>query len=131
MRGQIWYISKGKNYMEKKGGGRPAIIVSTDESNHGDRVMVVYLTTHESEREDKVPIMVKSTQSYAICDNINTVFKDQLSDYVGTIDQEDMKQIEEQMAKCLGLTARKDEPNLDAQFYKRAYEDLLAMMMKR
>lgn len=130
MRGQIWYITKGKNYMEKTGGGRPAIIVSSEERNtHGDRVMVVFLTTHPYEREDKVPVMVKGTQSYAVCDNINTVYKDQLSNYVGRIDDEAMKKIEVQMAKSLGLTGSKEDH--DAAFYKRAYEDLLAKMMRR
>lgn len=137
MRGQIWYITKGKKYMERSGGGRPAIIVSNNELNsHVDRVMVVYLTTHESEHEDKVPVMVKDTQSYAICNNINTIFKDELRCYVDTVDDETMQKIEEQMAKSLDLGSKnkatdREELMQEAKFYRRAYEDLLAKVMAR
>lgn len=140
MRGQIWYIDKGKNYMEHRGGKRPAIVVSNEKMNTAtNRCMVVYLTTNESEHENKVPVMVKNTQSYAVCDNINTVFSDEMSCYTGTVDKETMKKIEEQMAKSLGLELKKDEPEAagvtelqnEANFYKRAYEDLLAKMMAR
>ena len=157
MRGQIWYIKKGKKYMERSGGVRPAIIVSNDELNsHVDRVMVVFLTTHETEHEDKVPVMVKNTQSYAICNNINTIFKDELRCYVDTVDDETMQKIEKQMANSLGIGSKdkafdvlsfcagcdaemeknalqkeKMEIAQEANFYKRAYEELLAKMMER
>ena len=110
MRGQIWYVNKGKKYMEHSGGKRPAIVVSEENlNNKTNRVMVVYLTTHEYEHEEKVPVMVKGNQSYAVCDNINTVFKDELSGYAGTVDDETMKKIEEQMEKSLGLAKRGPE----------------------
>lgn len=162
MRGQIWFVAKGKDYMHKSGGARPAIIVSGEERNtHGDRVMVVFLTTHDYEREDKVSVMVKNTKSYAVCDNINTVYKDQLSNYVGTVDEETMKEIDQQMGMALGLkeknhpvvsfcvgcdaeakkkALKKENEELEkknreiqheAKFYKRAYEDLLAKVMAR
>ena len=115
MRGQIWYVAKGKQYMENKGGRRPAIVVSKEEINSKtNRVMVVFLTTHESEYEEKIPVMVNGTQSYAICDNINTVFKDQMSCYAGTVDEETMRKIDEQMAKSLGLELKKKESQVES-----------------
>lgn len=107
MRGQIWYVNKGKKYMERSGGARPAIVVSEDTlNNKTNRVMVVYLTTHEYEHEEKVPVTVKGNPSYAVCDNINTVFKDELSGCAGTVDDETMQKIEEQMAKSLGIGSK-------------------------
>ena len=103
-RGQMYYVVQGKNYMIGRGNARPAIIVSEERMNRGaDRVMVVYTTTKDMGYEENVPVMVKNTPSFAICGNINTIYKDRLLECIGKVTPEEMENIERGMKIGLGF----------------------------
>lgn len=140
-RGQIYFVAQGKNYMSEEGNARPAIIVSNDKINyHTDRCMVVYTTRVDHDYRENVPVMVKGTQSYAICGNINTIHKDRLRDFVGKVTEEEMKTIEEAMRYGLGIEEEEQENTDDsiearcrkaeqnAALYKELFEQVLAKM---
>lgn len=114
-RGQIYYVAQGKDYMNGKGSSRQAIIVSGETVNRSYRCMVVYLTKQNREREDHVAVEVNGEQSYAICDNINTIYKDRLKGYAGTVTEDEMRIIDREMAKSLNLIMdqQKDTPAED------------------
>ena len=163
-RGQMYYARKGKDYMHKRGTGRPVIVVSNDAMNKcSNRVMVIYLTKQDKGRQENVEVICNDTLSYAICNNINTVFKDTLETYIGEVTQDVMSLIDEQIAIGVGIEnvlevseseASKDEclplcigchltqrnsylekqihdAEKEAEFYKRAYYELLERVVPR
>ena len=103
-RGQIWFVGQGKDYMNEQGKARPAIIVSENKMNvSSDRCMVVYQTRQDHGREEHVPVDVKGNLSFAICENINTIFLDRLQNFAGCVTNEKMQEIEKQIRKSLGM----------------------------
>lgn len=156
-KGQIYFITQGKNYMDNKGPSRPAIIVSENGMNeNSDRIMVIFLTTRENGSSYHVPVMVEQQQSYAICENINTIYKDRLDNCVGMVTEQQMKAIEKNMRTALGMKAeimvsdntraerkqevdsryeemrqRAEQAENDLKFYRRMYDDLFSRVMAR
>ena len=113
-KGEIYFVENAKHYMEAEGGKRPAIIVSEEHVNHSNRVTVVFLTLQDRHREDHVPVNVLGTDSsYAICDNLMTIYKDRLGRYIKTATEAEMQAIDREIKRCLGLQEpeRKKSPD--------------------
>lgn len=127
--------------------GRPAIIVSNNMCNtHSDRVEVVYLTT-----KDKKPLpthvdIICRQKSTALCEQIHTVMKEQIGEFVRSCTAAEMKCIDEALMVSLGIVKKAiqeeepcrmqvkafcaEEPSPDLikterDLYKKLYEQLL------
>lgn len=105
-RGDIFYV-KMSNRMYDTGvldAGRPAVVVSNNQGNyHSGYVQVVYLTTKEKKPlPTHVPIICR-VPSTAMCEQVQTVSKDRLIEYVRTCTEKEMKQIDEALMISLGL----------------------------
>jgi competence ComEA-like helix-hairpin-helix protein len=106
-RGDVYYV----RYDDEGPGnhlaiGRPAVIVS---SQFGvdvnlSTVMVVYLTTNTNRRGAHY-VKITSTQrpSLAKCNEICTINRSNLDRYLCSLNELEMKNIDEQMTYCLGL----------------------------
>lgn len=137
-RGQIWFVSQGKDYMNDQGKSRPGIIVSENKMNaSSDRCMVVYLTRQDHGREEHVPVEVKGNLSFAICENINTIYLDRLHNFAGCVTNEKMQEIEKQIRKSLGMDQEggmnkdwKDKPLCIGCEEKRNYASMKARAEK-
>lgn len=130
-RGDIYFVSKAKNYMKGEGGGRPAIIISSDMINHSDRVMVVFTTKQDKQLPYNVEVDLQGVTSYAICNNVHTIYKDRLEKFVCEATEEEMRSIEEQIKICMGMNIRKEpEPSLEDKLQclgcveKKNYRDM-------
>lgn len=94
-----------KNSAVFRGGGRPAIIVSNDIGNAaGPIVEIVYLTTQDKK---PLPTHVKISSakfpSTALCENITTVYKDKIGQYIGQCTEAEMKRIDAALAVSIGI----------------------------
>lgn len=107
-RGDIFYIQNAKFYTtdpENKS-GRPGVIVSCDELNaHSSVVEVVYLTTKDKRPMPTHTDVLCKVPSTSICENINTVPKERLGDFVRTCTVAEMAAIERGMLHSLGIAA--------------------------
>lgn len=151
-RGDIFYIkpiqSRGYYAPFDLKEGRPAIIVSNNMCNkHSDRIEVVYLTT-----SDKKPLpthvdVICRQKSTALCEQIYTVMKDQVGEFVRSCTAEEMQRIDEALMVSLGIAfpepIREEEPfrmqikgfcaeepspdtiKTERDLYKKLYEQLL------
>lgn len=83
---------------------RPVVIVSNDHINeHASRIEVVFLTSQERKPlPTNVPVMCK-VPSTAICSNVCTISKANLTSYVRTCTDEEMKAIDAALLDSLGL----------------------------
>lgn len=151
-RGDIFYIRKVDPITgSEQEQGRPAVIVSNDIGNeHANIVEVVYLTT-----KDKKPmpthVEIKSTVlSTALCEQITTVSKDRLGDFIRQCTYEEMQAIDRALLVSLGIeheapgiacvehtsddtesqSAEIIEVKAERNLYKRLYEQLLEKVIQ-
>lgn len=115
-RGEIYYILQGneEEIGSEQRSGRPGIIISNDINNlHSEVVEVVLLTTRE-----KTPlpthISINSSQypSVALCEQIKTFSKQRLGDYVGTITNKEMIELEKALTISIGISGVVDNMSL-------------------
>lgn len=104
-RGEIYYIHETEVNGNEQAGGRPGIIVSNDVGNeHSPVVIVVYLTTQEKK---PLPTHVKIGSaikpSVALCEQIETVYKARVGNYIGQILDEEQKSLDKALAVSIGL----------------------------
>ncbi len=120
-RGDVYFV-KMSNRMYDTGvidAGRPAVVVSNNQGNyHSSYVQVVYLTTKEKKQlPTHVPIICR-VPSTALCEQVQTVSKDRLIEYVRTCTEKEMQQIDEALKISLGLEETRDVfdfANLEAE----------------
>lgn len=103
-RGDIVFVEKSKYIGEECGGGRPAVIVSNNTGNHfSNCVEIVYLS---SSAKKEMPTHVKVVcrcLSTALCEQIYTVSKERITQYVRSCTDEEMQKIDEALMISLGL----------------------------
>lgn len=82
-RGDIFYIMQGSYVGSEQKSGRPGIIVSNDLANkHSPNVEVVFLTSQEKKALPTHVEVIARVPSTALCENIQTVSKERLSDFI-------------------------------------------------
>ena len=109
-RGDIFYVKKtGPVTGSEQDAGRPGGIVSNEYGNEYSTIVeVVYLT-----KQEKTPLpthctVVCKVKSTALCEQIYTVSKDRLGDFVKACTADEMAAIDRCLMISLGL---KDEPD--------------------
>lgn len=109
-RGDIFYIDKfGYQSGSEQRSGRPGIIISCNENNNNSKAVEIVYTTTKQKTELPTHVLVSSTPyvSTALCEQITTVDKERLGNYIGACSEEEMAQIDEAIMISLGL--RRDE----------------------
>ena len=113
-RGDIYYINRrtcdnpvGSEQLP----GRPAIVVSNDENNEFSPTLeIVYLTTKPKPNlPTHVDIKSSPKPSIALCEQINTVDKERVGDYLATCSEYEMMLIEAALEISLGMGSESDE----------------------
>ena len=127
LRGDIYYIEKTPSAWatgSEQYAGRPGIIVSNAQNNAtSETVEIVYLTT-QPKTDLPTHVVIRSTKksSIAICEQINTVSKSRLGDYIGSCTADELFRVDIALGISLGLSAppqtenrREAEEQLDAE----------------
>lgn len=104
-RGQVYRVRQSQVTGSEQEGGRPAVIVSNDIGNDCSTVVeVVYLTTQKkADLPTHAPINSVKYPSTALCEQIQTVCKDRIGRYIGTVTAQEMEKINEAILISLGL----------------------------
>lgn len=109
-RGDIFIVKNQKAYGHEQNNSRPAVIVSNDLNNkYSSTVEVVYLTTKSKKDLPTHVSIVGRTMSKALCEQITTVDKRRLGDFVRTCTEKEMKEIDKAIAISLGLKKKEDD----------------------
>lgn len=93
------------NIVETFRGGRPAVIISNDIGNKAAPILeIVYLTTQEKKPlPTHVKISSSKYPSTALCEQISTVSKEKIGNYLGQCSTAEMKRIDEALAVSIGI----------------------------
>lgn len=106
MRGDIFYVEKcGSTTGSEQDAGRPAVIVSNKKNNqHSGTVEIVYCTTKpKAVLPTHCTIYTTKVASTVLCEQITTVDKKRLGDYIGTCTDEEMARIDAAICISLGF----------------------------
>lgn len=122
-----------------RGGNRPAVIISNNAGNTFSSVVeIVYLTTQEkTQLPTHVEIESSRLPSVVLCEQIHTVCKERIENYVGKCTKEEMERIDAALAISIGIIrndpvdaiqqieAQKQFAELKAErdVYKELYEE--------
>lgn len=106
-RGQIYYVyPRDYEYVgSEQGGGRPAIIVSNDVGNEYSKVVEAIFLTTRDKRPLPTHVEINSAcyPSIALCEQIETVDKERIGNYINEITQAEMKRIEKAILISLDI----------------------------
>lgn len=141
-RGQIYYIHKKPPYEGSREinpkNGRPAIIVSRDEDNYmSGTVMVVYLTSGSNirfQRETQFRLSAgKAVRSVAKCEQIATIDKQCIGDYICDISEEEMYHLNSTLMVALDINPQMEEDKLHKDFAqeREAHKKEVQMLYER
>lgn len=104
-RGEIWTL-RDRQYASK---ARPVIVIQNEEHNSFDSIILCLFTTCES-TDINTRVLIHPTMgnglrkdSYVMTDKIVTVDKNMLGERIGSLTEEDMNIISEQIRIILGL----------------------------
>lgn len=111
-RGELYFVHLSSTYGSEQRGGRPAVIVSNNKNNtHSSTVEVVYCTLQE---KNPLPTHVtigegKCAGSTVLCEQVTTVSKDKIGDYLYRLPDKVMEEIDRAIAVSLGIDYIFDE----------------------
>jgi mRNA interferase MazF len=109
-RGQIWFVSLDPvvgHEIEKK---RPALIISNDRNNQFAETVTVLPITSKTEKIYPFEVFLPKEEtnlpedSKVKCNQIHTLDKKRLVNFVGTLSSEKLKEIEKALRIHLGIT---------------------------
>ena len=108
-RGDMYYV-EFTGVGSEQNGYRPALVVSNNMGNKYSKTVIVAIITGQTESKPKIPThcLVRVPQrlgreSIVLLEQIRTIDKLRLREYLGTLDNETMKKIDTALAISVGL----------------------------
>ncbi len=109
-RGQIWFVSLDPVVGHEMGKKRPALVVSNDRNNLFADTITVLPITSKTEKVYPFEVFLSKEEtnlpkdSKVKCNQIRTVDKKRLANFVGSLSSERLKDIEQALLIHLGIT---------------------------
>lgn len=109
-RGDIYYADLRPVMGSEQGGVRPVVVIQNDIGNHYSPTVIAAAITSR-ERKNKMPTHVSvfkeqpglRKHSVVLLEQIRTIDRERLKDYIGQIDAETMKYVDHAIAVSFGL----------------------------
>ena len=109
-RGQIWYADLSPVVGSEQGGLRPVLMLQNDIGNkYAPTVIVAIITSRNTKAKIPTHYWLDKGQGGLVCDSmveleqIRTLDKKRLKEFMGTVDQEQMKEIDKKIKISLAL----------------------------
>lgn len=109
-RGDIYYADLGQTYGSEQGGLRPIIIIQNDIGNRFSGTVIIAPITSRIKASLPTHVFVNTTKirnSIVLLEQIRTIDKDRLQNYIGHVSDEIMEKVDEALKVSLGLNAKK------------------------
>lgn len=109
-RGDMFYADLTPGIGSEQSGFRPVLIIQNDTGNKHSQTVIAALITSRAASKAKLPTHcpVKAQQglgrdSLILLEQIRTIDKKRLKEYIGTLETEDMSRIDKALATSVGL----------------------------
>ena len=109
-RGQIWYADLSPVVGSEQGGLRPVLMLQNDIGNkYAPTVIVAIITSRNTKAKIPTHYWLDKGQGGLLCDSmveleqIRTLDKKRLKQFMGTVDQKQMKEIDKKIKISLAL----------------------------
>lgn len=116
-RGDVYYISSSTTVGHEQHGGRPAVVVSSNDGNEYSGVVEICYFTLQAKKPLPVHVPLTAGKCYGstiLCEQVTTVDQCRLGDYIETLSDDVMKQVDTALMHSLGLYT-KESPDLSAR----------------
>ncbi len=112
-RGEIYYADLSPIVGSEQGGIRPVLILQNDMGNHfSSTTIVAPITSVPKKKSQPTHIFIDydflESESVILLEQLRTIDKQRLSDYLGQISQQDMKRVESAMSVSLGVKEKEE-----------------------
>lgn len=113
-RGEVYYIYNRLVQGDEMISGRPAVIVSNDRINDLCGVVEVVMMTTKSKAPapERIEIKATGTRSTLLCEQITTIDKSRIGDFIGECSPEEMAAINRALISSLSLSETIKTPSL-------------------
>ena len=106
-KGELYYVDFGKTRGSEQGGYRPVVIVQNDIGNITSPTTIVAPLTTQSKHYLPTHVVVEheglKATSTVLTEQLQTIDKARLTNYLGKLNQEQMKKIDRAMSKSLDI----------------------------
>lgn len=110
-RGDIYHADLDPVFGSEQGGYRPVLVIQNNRGNQYSPTVIVAAIT--SRPKNKLPTHVAlrgiaglERDSVALLEQIRTLDKKRLNDYVGTLDRQQMKKVDKALRSSTGISCR-------------------------
>jgi mRNA interferase MazF len=140
-RGQIYYIRYDDSVGTEMAVGRPALVISCDETNKNNTCVVAYLSSTPHKRNFSIKVWTGKKYSHVVCNQLQTVDARRFSDFLCKLDVKDMARVDVALgyALCLNKESAEEETEkvddntsllLERDTYKALYEKALSKIVE-
>lgn len=100
----MWNVDLGRPFGSEQGGKRPCIVITTSQANiHGNTVIILPMTSRVK-RFNLTHVRTKlKTDSFILCEQIRTIDKNRLGEYIGMADAKLIMAVKQTMRLTLDL----------------------------
>ena len=106
-RGDIYYCDLGPMYMSEQGKFRPVVIIQNDRGNYfSPTTIVAPISTKKAEKYPthmRISYRGLKQNSVVLFEQIRTVDKSRLCDYIAHMREKDLRRVDEKIAISLGV----------------------------
>jgi len=113
LRGDLYYVDLNPVVGSEQGGVRPVLIIQNDIGNKHSPTVIVAAITGKTATKATLPIHAildtgsgLEKESVALLEQIRTIDKRRLKDYVGTVQQREMQAVDRALSVSVGLNGR-------------------------
>ena len=114
-RGEVYWIQlNSSGVIGVHTGGRPAVVVSNDDTNRtSDAIEIVFMTTVDQSKHLYHSPRIKSTGkiSYAKCEQVTTVSKSSVGNFIAMTTSQEMSDVNNALKYSLGLSTGNGDPD--------------------
>lgn len=123
-RGDVYWLKSEEFGLERKN-GRPIVIVSSDKGNEvADQVIGLSVSTRSRWGVINVEINTPRKKSWVQCNWPVTMYKDQLSNYLYTLTEDEMSRVELGMCVAMGLSPEENDKEADEEEKRSLREEI-------
>ena len=115
-RGDMFYADLTPGVGSEQSGYRPVLIIQNDTGNRHSNTVIAAIITSRISTKAKLPThaLIKAQQglghdSIVLLEQIRTIDKIRLTEYIGTLDSETIKRIDRALAVSMGLNRRMED----------------------